>query len=442
MRNKQAIITLFIANSISGFAQGISMIAIPWYFVDVLNMPDLLGKVFMLVMVISLFWGIYAGSIVDRFNRKHVYLAVSSVGCAMLLAVAGFGYYAGQLPAMLVGVVYCGTFFIYNIHYPNLYAFIQEISDPKDYDRVTSYIEIQGQATTVIAGALAAILLEGTSNDTLTIAGWQLPVNITIEPWPLHQIFLLDGITYILAISLIATIRFKAVAERWVENDPILERLRTGFNFLKENPMLLLFGVFASNIFVTVLIINFYLKPIYITNHLKMSGDVYASYELYFALGSLFAGLTIRHLFKKLTTPMAVIILMFTASAVYFMFAWNTNLWLFYAGAFLVGLGNAGSRIMRVTYLFRRTPNQIIGRTGSIFNTANVLFRIFFTLILLLPFFYKGENVIWAYVMFATFLSMTAITLIIYYRRIVAKPIINEQKPAPATKSDRQKAAP
>ena len=40
MRNKQAITLLFIANIISGFAQGISMIAIPWYFADILKLPS------------------------------------------------------------------------------------------------------------------------------------------------------------------------------------------------------------------------------------------------------------------------------------------------------------------------------------------------------------------------------------------------------------------
>ena len=31
------------------------------------------------------------------------------------------------------------TMFHYNIHYPNLYAFGQEISEPKDYGKLNSY---------------------------------------------------------------------------------------------------------------------------------------------------------------------------------------------------------------------------------------------------------------------------------------------------------------
>ena len=35
------------------------------------------------------------------------------------------------------------TMFNYNIHYPNLYAFVQEITDKKHYGKINSYIEVQ-----------------------------------------------------------------------------------------------------------------------------------------------------------------------------------------------------------------------------------------------------------------------------------------------------------
>lgn len=425
MKNKQAIYTLFAANTISGFAQGISMIAIPWYFTNVLGMPNVLGALFMAILWVSLVWGIYAGSLVDKFNRKYLYISIQSVACIMLLSIAGYGFYAGQLSATLVGLVYASTFFVYNIHYPNLYAFIQEISDPKDYGRVTSYIEIQGQTTTALAGTLAAVLLKGTQDGFITLGGFPIAVGFDIPPWTLHEIFLMDGITYVVATLLIFTIKFVPVAERYAENDPIIQRLKTGFQFLVKNPMLMLFGIFGGNVFVAVLILNFYLKPIYVGNHLHAAADVYASYELYFALGSLVSGLAIRYIFKGVTKPFAVITLTLVAAAVCFAFSINTLLTVFYLGAFLMGLSNAGNRIMRVTYLFERTPNQIIGRTGSIFNSANVLFRMFFTAIFLIPFFYEGNNIIWAYVIFGTFLTLTAATLMAYYKRIVDKPKIN-----------------
>lgn len=405
------------------------MIAIPWYFVNTLGMPEFLGRLFMLIMIGSLFWGIYAGSLVDRFDRKKLYLATSFVGCTLLLLVACYGFFVGPLTGVLVGLIYATTFFIYNIHYPNLYAFVQEISDPKDYGKVTSYIEIQGQTTTAIAGTFAAILLEGTTDGTMTLAGFEFPVGFSIRAWQLHEIFLLDGVTYIVSMLLIYSITYTSIAYRNKEDTPIMERLRSGFNFLMKNPMLMLFGIMGGNIFVTVLVVNFYLTPIYVENQLGQSADVYASYELYWALGSLLAGIAIQRIFGKTTTPMSVILLTILSGAIWVFFAFNTTVALYYLGAFLLGLSNSGSRIMRVTYLFRRTPNQVIGRTSSIFGTANVLFRIFFTGVFLFPFFYVGNNIIWAYIICGAFLFVSALVLIAYYKRIVAKPIIDQQAP-------------
>ena len=74
MKNKQAITLLFISNIISGFAQGISMIAIPWYFIDILNQPTVFAYFYFFLTFFILFWGLYAGTIVDRYSRKKIFI--------------------------------------------------------------------------------------------------------------------------------------------------------------------------------------------------------------------------------------------------------------------------------------------------------------------------------------------------------------------------------
>ncbi|MCB0409746.1 MAG: hypothetical protein KDD29_05970, partial [Flavobacteriales bacterium] len=72
MKNKKALNFLFAANTISGFAQGISMLAIPWYFASVLNDSTTFGIIYAITTIISLFWGLYAGTLIDRYNRKII----------------------------------------------------------------------------------------------------------------------------------------------------------------------------------------------------------------------------------------------------------------------------------------------------------------------------------------------------------------------------------
>ena len=48
-----------------------------------------------------------------------------------------------------------------------------------NYGKLNSYIEVQGQVTSVLAGAFAAILLTGSYNNTLEIAGFSFYVPLT-----------------------------------------------------------------------------------------------------------------------------------------------------------------------------------------------------------------------------------------------------------------------
>ena len=72
--------------------------------------------------------------------------------------IALYGIYNQNISDIFVIVVFMLTIFNYNIHYPNLYALGQEITESKYYGKLNSYIEVQGQVTSVLAKAFAAIL--------------------------------------------------------------------------------------------------------------------------------------------------------------------------------------------------------------------------------------------------------------------------------------------
>ena len=200
--------------------------------------------------------------------------------------------------------------FVYNIHYPTLYAFGQEISNKKDYRKINSLIEVQGQSTSIIAGALAAVLITGINTDLLAKLGLANFNFLLIEPWQMHEIFLLDAITYALALGLISLIKYEKSFVETMNSGNIFNRLKSGFSYLKEHPLIFHFGVGSFAIFVIVLIHIHQLLPIYISNHLKQDASIYASAEVLQALGALSAGLGIHRVFMKTNTIKAIIILM------------------------------------------------------------------------------------------------------------------------------------
>ncbi|PCJ27374.1 MAG: MFS transporter [Flavobacteriales bacterium] len=418
MKNKSALYLLIAANAVSGFAQGISMLAIPWYFSDILDASSTFGIIYGAVTFLTLFWGLYVGTLVDRYPRKNIFLFITLSGAIVIGAVATTGYYLGEVPMPLVGLVFCATMFIYNVHYPTLYAFGQEITEKKDYGKINSIIEVQGQATSVLSGAFAAILITGVDQEFLSDLGIK-NLNISIEPWSLHEIFLMDAFTYFLAFLLILMIKYSAVVIKIIDTSSIIERLKQGALFLKNTPLIFHFGVGSYAIFAMILVHIHQLMPIYVNDHLQANSAVYAGAEMLFAVGALLSGIGIRWVFKNTNTIKAIIIMMFVSLIVFELTAFTQSSIVLMFVCFILGLTNAGTRVLRITYLFNHIPNHIIGRTGSVFQTLNVLARFGFITLFSLTFFTKESNITWAYFISGLFIFISIFPLLIYYKKLV-----------------------
>ncbi|RMG80175.1 MAG: MFS transporter permease, partial [Bacteroidetes bacterium] len=194
MKNRAAILLLFTANAISGVAQGISMIAIPWYFARLSAMSQF-GWLYWGATLLSVLWVPVCGMWVDKYDRKRLFLVLNLVCGALVGAVSVWGMASGMLPWYAVGFVFVVTFFNYNLHYPALYAFAQEITEPVFYGRITSLLEIVQQSISVLAGAAAAVLLEGWGSQTLRLGDFVWTIS-PLEPWPIYRIFSVDAATY------------------------------------------------------------------------------------------------------------------------------------------------------------------------------------------------------------------------------------------------------
>ena len=420
MKNKQAIFLLFLANIISGIAQGISMIAIPWYFVKIVSRPEVFANSYLLITFLTLFWGLYAGTLIDRYSRKKLFVIINVVCGILIGAIAFYGNYVSSLPDILVILVFGITIFNYNVHYPNLYAFGQEITEPKNYGKLNSYIEVQGQVTSVLAGAFAAILLTGTNNNSLEIGGLTFFLPINIEAWDIYEIFLLDAATYVAVIFIFMLIRYTPIAKEKIHKDGLFDRLKGGFKYLRDYPIIFVFGLVSYMLFAFTLVEIHVVLPLYVKNFLEMGGNVFASAEIYYSFGAIFSGLLILRLFKKFNTVAGVIILMLiVACAFYLMFIFKI-LWVFFLGNFLLGITNAGVRILRTTYIFNHVPNNLIGRAGSVFNTLNIVVRMLLIGLFTFSFFQIGDNIRFGYLVGVMMMMLSVVVLTIWYKRIRA----------------------
>lgn len=389
------------------------MIAIPWYFAQK-GMLGYWGNVYLVTNIVSLFWVPWSGTFIDKYDRKKVFLGVTFVGGCIAGLVTLMGFQLGELPSVMVATVFLFTFLNYNIHYPNLYAFIQEITERKNYSKMTSLMEIIGQMSTISAGAFATLLLVGTDGGVFRIFGYSLDIGYELVPWKIHEIFFIDTITYFVAMFIISLIHYIPIEERKIETGSLVTRLKIGWKYLTENRAVFWYGVLSYIVFLAMLMEAFYLGAFYVSNHLGETGDIYANSKMAYALGAIFTGLTLKYLFTRFSIPLITIILTISTAGIFFTQFASKSITLFFIMLFLLGISNAGTRIARVTYLFRNVPNQFFGRAGSIFFLSNIVFRILLLLIFKLSFFQLDNNIIYAYLI-TSFVLVSAVILLIYH---------------------------
>lgn len=406
MKNIKALIFLFSANTISGFAQGVTMLAIPWHIIGLTDGKFKNAMMVTIVTIIVLFWGLYAGTLIDKYNRKHIFLCTTGIGGIILLSISGFGFMSGGVIFPLIALVYLMTVMLYSVHYPNLYAFVQELFEPEYYSRVNSAIEIQGQTTNFIGMMLGALLLDGTQQVNWWPESWKF------DAWSLHEIFLLDGITYVLGFIFIALIPYTRSANWKPDKGKMIQRLKFGFNYLRENPSIFIFGIASHVLFFSLIVVVQALGPIYVKEYLNESASVLSFFKGFYALGALSAGLLgLSTFIRRSNLIRQIIFLLGFGGFLYFLLAVTQSIWITLIGGFLLGICNAGTRIHRITYLVRIVPNEVIGRANSIFAVVNVLMRASFIALLAVPFFAdegNGPNIIYASLILSMILFLAA----------------------------------
>ena len=134
MKNKFHLFLLFLAHIVSGIASGVTMISIPWYFTDSLNLNSSFSLMFGAVTFFGLFWGLYSGVLIDKYNRKKLLESINFFTGLLIILIGSYIYLFNpkiDFSIILIGCVFTITCFYYIIYYPTIYAFMQEITQKK-----------------------------------------------------------------------------------------------------------------------------------------------------------------------------------------------------------------------------------------------------------------------------------------------------------------------
>ncbi|SOC15579.1 Na+/melibiose symporter-like transporter [Ureibacillus xyleni] len=342
---------ILLANIASSIGSGITMIAIPWLLVTSERGNVLYGFITFGVTVLNFIITPYVGTLIDRVSRKKL-LVFSEILCliaVLLFAIVGFAGYTYSI--WHYTVIYIIGNLYYTIFYPTMFAMNQEIFHKNQYKSLNGTMEVQGQLSSMIAGALASYLL---------------------IHWELQSILLLNVASY--AAATYFYLRLPYQKKKSVKEVKIRKDEWSSLQYVKKNPKLFVFLFFSTMPFLSVLITN-YLFPVYLSDVLNVSGDIYALENMIYAIGAITAGMTIPIIANKIGNEKTVLagVVLYSVAISFIVFV---PLPLFLTLTFFLALGNSGTRVARNSFMMDHIPNEMMGRVDSLFRTAGLLFRL------------------------------------------------------------------
>jgi MFS family permease len=349
--------SILIANIASSIGSGITMIAIPWLLVTSDNGSSLFGYITLIMTIINFMITPSIGFLVDKWSRKSILLAGEIFGFIMLVAFASIGFFGATYETWHYIVLYFTGSLYYTLFYPAMFAFNQEIFEKNHYKALNGMMEVQGQLSSMIAGAVASFLM------------------VKVE---LQWVLILDAFTYLVAINYFARIPYQRLI-RENNKDGFTRKMTEGFRFMSKRPVMFLFLIASVMPFIGVMVTN-YLFPVYLSEVLEAEASVYGTQSMVYGMGAMFAGMMIPIVTKKIGNEKTMVWTVFCYTLFISLIVW-VSLPIYLGFMFFIAVGNSGVRVARNSFMMDHIPNEIIGRIDSLFRAIGLAIRIILLII-------------------------------------------------------------
>ncbi|SFA80857.1 MULTISPECIES: MFS transporter [unclassified Bacillus (in: firmicutes)] len=344
---------ILAANILSSIGSGITMIAIPWLLVSEVDGGKIFGYITIAMTAVNFVLTPMIGHIVDRYSRKNILLVGESLGFILITIFSIYGLMGFEYQIWHYLILFGTGSFYYNLFYPAIFAFNQEIFDKSVYRSLNGAMEIQGQLSSVLAGALAAVLL--------TKVG-------------LEWLLLIDALTYLAAFLF-----FKAIpyVQKPLSNqgEAFLMKLTEGYRFMKVRPALFFFLLASFMPFIGVMVTN-YVFPVYLAEVLKAEAAVYGMQTTIYGVGAVIAGILIPVISLKWGNRYTILFTVFLYATAISTIVLTSSISVYFLLTVLLAFGNAGTRVARNAFMMDVIPNAIMGRVDSLFRVVGLGIRL------------------------------------------------------------------
>ncbi|WP_245596192.1 MFS transporter [Paenibacillus taiwanensis] len=341
----------FIADIVSGFGVGMSTIGANWYLMDKTGSIGSIGFMLSLNVIAGFLVSAFAGSFIDKWNRKSIILWANVLRAAALLLITAAFVWTG------FRIEYLYAFAIVNGMGWALYmsasrSLVQEIVPEKDLIHGNSLIEISLQVGMFMAGALSGVLYK--------YVGFEV-------------ILLLNALAFIVSSLFLRRIQYVPLVHEQ-ETDSFYQTFKDGIRYLTERPYIFLLGVVSIVPLVSTMVYNVVL-PGYVSTAVQGDSVVFGLADMSYGIGGLLSGLIAAPLAQKISRH-GTILLFFLVSVLNLLaIAVNSTILILYLGSVLVGLTNSSLRILITTSLMESVSKAYMGRATSVWMAISLLLQ-------------------------------------------------------------------
>jgi MFS family permease len=297
----------------------------------------------------SLFVGLFAGVIVDRYDRKRIMIAVNLIRAVLVFLIP----FLVPLNIAWLYILVALTSTVGQFFDPAHESVLPEVAPDEELAAANSLMAISSFGATAIGFAASGLLA------SLGDLKWA---------------FYIDAITFVLAAIFIALIDIKPLVSDTKTNAAVIvSNLKSGLAFLSDTPILKSLFLVSIPVLIAVGLINTILLP-FATQALEMSEFQFGIQEgvtsIGFVIGSLALAVVAGRLYEGQWLTIGYIGLGILGIA----YSQSTNIPMAITILFFFGLMNAPSAIARRLVIQRHTPREMRGRVSSAFFVSRDIF--------------------------------------------------------------------
>ena len=339
---------MWFGHLISHAGDAVFMIALPWLMLDITGSKSLTSLVSMSAYLPAVLFGLFAGVVVDRYNRKWI-MIYSDILRALLVAVIPLSLIYGFISPLLIGAITFSLSTFSAFFYPARDSLIPHIVTAEELPAANSAISVSGQMSHLLGPLFAGI---------------------GISIFGLRHLFTADAISFLFSILLISLIVGPARELTIEKHPPKWQGIVDGLTYVNSHKGLrtLLILTFVNNIFIMgPAIIGL---PVFVREVLTSDFGVLAKLEVAMATGMIVGSIVFWKAEKNIS-PISILLFGIVMDGVTytFLFFADTS---FIAILVLIihGIGIPLITVSRTTIIQAVVPDEFRGRLFSMIYMA------------------------------------------------------------------------